>query len=258
MDYSSIEFEEQYIKVYNSITKDGVPQKNHAVIFLGGQPGVGKSNFYTQDNNLHGYIVIDGDKYRKYHPHYRDIVKYDMENYASRTQSFVNQCIERLIEDLSNQGYNLIIEGTLREPDVPINTCRTLVNKGYKADMYVMTVDASISWQSTISRANLLIEQGEFPRLVPIDKYNQIVNALPDNLDRIIDCGYFSSIRIIDRDYNVLYPNSVGLSASAVLKKQLNLHKWNASYESEADKFLSSKINILEYQQETIRKKRIR
>ena len=75
MDYSSIEFEEQYIKVYNEVEKEGVPQKNHAVIFLGGQPGVGKSNFYTQDNNLNGYIVIDGDKYRKYHPHYNEIIR---------------------------------------------------------------------------------------------------------------------------------------------------------------------------------------
>lgn len=251
MEYSSIEFEEQYMKVYKDVEKDGVPQKNHAVIFLGGQPGSGKSNFYTQDNNLHGYIVIDGDKYRKYHPHYNDIVKYDMENYASRTQSFVNQCIERLIDDLSDQGYNLIIEGTLRDPDVPINTCQKLTNKGYKADMYVMAVDALISWQSTISRANILLNQGEFPRLVPIDKYNQIVNALPDNLDKIINSSYFHSINVIDRDYNILYPNNKNMSASETLSNKLNLAKWNNSYNDNANEFLETKIEVI--QQEVTR-----
>ena len=256
MEYSPVEFEQQYLKVYNSIVKDGVPQKNHAVIFLGGQPGAGKSNFYTQDNNLHGYIVIDGDQYRKFHPHYDEIVKYDMENYAERTQFFVNKCIEHLIEDLSDEGYNLIIEGTLRDPDVPISTCRTLVNKGYTADMFVIAADATLSWQSTIGRANILLDLGQAPRLVPIDKYNTIVNNLPDNLKRIETCGYFHSINVIDRDYNILYPNEKGLSAADVLKEHLNLPAWNAAYEEKAEEFLEAKIDVL--QQEVIQQRRRR
>lgn len=245
-DYSPEEFERQYKVIYDSIVKDGVPQKNHAVIFLGGQPGAGKSFFYAQDDNLHGYIVIDGDQYRKYHPKYDDISKYDMENYANRTQKFVNECIERLIDELSDQGYNLIIEGTLRDPNVPINTCKTLVGKGYTADMYVIAVDAKISWQSTISRANFLLDMGCAPRLVPIDKYNLIVNNLPDNLKKIDDSGFFHAIHVIDRDYNILYPSRNGLSAAEVLQMKLNLTEWNQDYEKKAGEFLETKIDVLQ------------
>lgn len=253
-NYTLVEFERQYKLIYDSIVKDDVPQKNHAVIFLGGQPGAGKSNFYMQDDNLHNYIVIDGDEYRKYHPDYDEIIKYDMENYANRTQMFVNRCIERLIGDLSDQGYNLIIEGTLRDPNVPINTCRTLVGKGYTADMYVIAVDARLSWQSTLGRANILFDLGCAPRLVPIDKYNLIVNNLPDNLQKIDDSGYFHSIHVIDRDYNVLYPAKNGLTAAEVLRTRLNLSEWNADYEKNADEFLETKIDVL--QQEVARHRR--
>lgn len=253
-DYTPAEFERQYKLIYDSIVKDGVSQKNHAVIFLGGQPGAGKSHFYSNSDDLSGYIVIDGDQYRKYHPRYDDISKYDMENYANRTQQFVNECVERLIEDLSDQGYNLIIEGTLRDPDVPINTCKTLVGKGYTADMYVVAVDARISWQSTMSRANILLDMGCAPRLVPIDKYNLIVNNLPDNLQKIDDSGYFHSINVIDRDFNVLYPSKSGLSAAEVLRTRMNLSEWNKDYEKKADEFLETKIDVL--QQEVIRHRR--
>ena len=180
-------------------------------------------------------------------------MKYDMENYANRTQGFVNECVERLIDDLSNEGYNLIIEGTLRNPDVPINTCRTLTEKGYTADMYVIAVDATVSWKSTISRAKILLDLGNAPRLVPIDKYDQIVNALPDNIRKIESCGYFHSFHVIDRDYNTLYPNNRSKSASTTLCEVLNLENWNRNYEQRADEFLEAKIEILKMQQDVVR-----
>lgn len=253
-DYTATEFIQQYNKIFNSIVKEGVPQKNHAVIFLGGQPGVGKSNFYTLDNNLHSYIVIDGDLYRKYHPHYNDIVKYDMENYANRTQPFVNECIEKLVSELSDKGYNLIIEGTLRDPNVPVNTCKMLTSKGYVADMYVVTAEALLSWESTISRANILLDMECAPRLVPIDKYNMIIHALPDNLRKIEDSGCFRSLNIINRNYQVLYPNDKGVTATDVLEEQLKIKEWDAVYEKKADEFLKIKMEVL--QQQVIKRKK--
>jgi UDP-N-acetylglucosamine kinase len=247
-DFDNRNFEDAYAEVYRSVVKEGIPQKSHCVLFLGGQPGSGKSNFYSQDNNLNGYIVIDGDKYRSFHPEYENIVKYDLDNYVERTQPFVNFCIEKLISNLSDEGYNLIIEGTLRDPDVPLSTCRSLVEKGYRADLYVMAVDACISWQSTINRADLMIDLKETPRLVPIDKYNVIVNNLPENLRKIETSGLFSSIRVIDRDNKILYPNSRGISASETLKKVLNLEKWNQAFDETANEFLAEKIEVLQNQ----------
>lgn len=247
-DMSDIIFNNAYSKVFNSVIKEGVPQKNHCVIFLGGQPGSGKSHFCYQDNSLNSYIVINGDKYRSFHPDFFNIIEYDLDNYVERTQSFVNRCIERLISDLSDKGYNMIIEGTLRDPNVPINTCRQLKSKGYIADLYVMGVDACTSWQSTINRADIMLCLDEAPRLVPIDKYNNIVNNLPENLDIIEHSGLFRNISVIDRDNKILYPNDKGLSASATLKSVLNLDEWNKSFNKAADSFIDEKVAVLEKQ----------
>jgi UDP-N-acetylglucosamine kinase len=251
--FSDEKFEQAYEKVYNSVVRDDVPQKKHSVIFLGGQPGSGKSNFYTQDDNLSNYIVIDGDRYRSYHPDYDDIVKYDIDSYVERTQGFVNECIEHLIEDLSDKGYNLIIEGTLRNPNVPIKTCTYLAAKGYTTELYVMAVDASVSWKSTINRAHIMLGLNETPRLVPIDKYNNIVNSLPDNLEKIEKSGCFDSIIVINRENEILYPKDRMASLRNVMERELNLKAWNESFQKTSDEFIDEKIEVL---QETQRRRR--
>ena len=247
-EFTEIEFESAYKKVYDSVTKTGIPQKQHCVIFLGGQPGSGKSSFYSQDDNLCNHIVIDGDKYRRYHPYYESIVKDDIDNYVQRTQGFVNRCIECLIDDLSDEGYNLIIEGTLRDPNVPINTCQMLKGKGYTTTMYVVAVDACTSWESTINRAYILANDNNMPRLVPFDKYDRIVNGLPDSLSKIEDSGCFDNINVINRDNKLLYPGSSYFSPSAALSSVLDLDKWNRKKTEYEDAFIDVKIDVLKEQ----------
>jgi UDP-N-acetylglucosamine kinase len=258
MKFSDDCFARAYEAVYNTVVKDGIPQKKHCVIFLGGQPGAGKSNFYSQDNNLNGYIVIDGDRYRKFHPDYEDIIKFDTDSYVERTQGFVNECVEHLIEDLSNEGYNLIIEGTLRNPNVPINTCNELSAKGYRTELYVMAVDACTSWKSTINRAHIMLGLDETPRLVPIDKYNNIVNSLPGNIEKIANAKCFDSIVVLDRDNDILYPNKNNTSVRETLESVLNLDEWNANFPQTSEEFIDEKIEVLQETQRRMRVQTIR
>ena len=229
-DYSQDDFERCYRQIYNDVKKDGVLQKNHCVIFIGGQPGSGKSQFYLQDDSLQHYIAIDGDRYRKYHPKYNEICQNDMKNLANKTQAFVNECVERLIRELSDESYNLIIEGTLRSSETTINTCEYLANKGYNSDLYVMATNAVESWQSTINRAKMLEEMGEIPRTVPLDKYHYIVNNLVNSIKQIEAAGCFDKIRVINRNNLILFPNSNDVSASATVEQILEIDKWNEEY----------------------------
>lgn len=248
MEYTMEEFEISYRKIYNMLVRDNIPQKKRCVVFLGGQPGTGKTSFVEQDDLFAKYIKINGDEYRKYHPNIKEITTYDLDNMASRTQGFVNQCIERLINDLSEEGYNLIIEGTLRDPQITINTCSSLKDKGYTTDLYIIAADAVTSWEATLNRAHLSEEIGETPRLVPIDKYNYIVNNLSRSVEAIEKAECFDNIHVVDRDNRILYPNNTGQTASKVLEKQLGLEKWNAHYEENAEQFLDKKVEMLQTQ----------
>ena len=59
---------------------------------------------------------------------------------------------EALISRLSDQGYNLVIEGTGRTTDVPIQTATMLQSKGYETKMYVTAVPKIESYLGTIER----------------------------------------------------------------------------------------------------------
>lgn len=40
----------------------------------------------------------------------------------------------------------------MRDSQVTINTCQNLKDKGYSTDLYIISVDAVVSWESTINR----------------------------------------------------------------------------------------------------------
>jgi UDP-N-acetylglucosamine kinase len=244
-EYSVEEYDKAYRAIYSTVTMCAHKQDGKRAYILGGQPGSGKSTFYAGNESLDGYVTIDGDQYRKYHPKYDDIVKYDLDNYANRTQSFVNQVVEQLISDLSTEGYSIIIEGTLRNPAVPIKTCELLKENGYDTGLIVVACDAEQSWKSTILRAHLMQEMGEKPRFVPIDKYNVIVNNLPGSLDIIDNQKCFDFIKIINRDSEVLYRSGDAKPISQVLRDELNLDTWNNKFLQHAQDYMNEKIELL-------------
>lgn len=244
--YSEEEYNKAYIAIYQSLTMARHTRTGKCAYVLGGQPGSGKTDFYSKNEALSSYIAIDGDQYRKYHPRYDEIIACDFDNYPEYTQPFVNKIVEQLIDELSANGYDLIIEGTLRDPDVSIKTCDLLRGRGYLPRLVVVACDAEQSWKSTISRAQLMQEFGEKPRLVPINKYHTIVNSLPTSLDIIYHEQCFSSISVIGRDNRFLYKNGSQGNPADVLRDALNLDNWNDKLEFYIDEYLDLKEAILQ------------
>ncbi len=241
--------EEQFFNIYSDIKENLIvgnnPGKDKCTIILGGQPGAGKSSFYGFTEGLYDYVPINGDEYRRFHPNIDSIIKTDPEHYAERTQSFSNRVVESLISDLGNKGYNLVIEGTLRNPDVSITTCNFLREKGYNPELVVIACDAEEAWLSTIKRAVNQEKNGQFPRLVPIDIYNNTVHQIPDSLSVIEEAGCFSSISILDRQGNVIYYPEMQKDPVDILRESLNLHNWDQKYLFYENDFIETKISIL-------------
>ena len=243
---SEEQFQNAYNRIREALVAGTIPGTDKCTIILGGQPGAGKSSFYEMRDDLLDYIPINGDEYRRFHPNYKDIIKTDPEHYAERTQSFSNRIVETLITDLGNNGYNLVIEGTLRNPDVPIKTCEYLKTKGYKPELVVVACDAEIAWKSTITRIKILKSRGLAPRLVPIDIYNNTVSRIPDSLDRIEERACFKDITIINRDGDILYTNGQEGRASDVLRRELNLENWQQKLSKYENEFIKEKIAVLQ------------
>lgn len=245
--YSEEQFEERFLQIKKYLTNGHSSEDEKCTIILGGQPGAGKSTYYN-NYSVDNFVIINGDDFRRFHPNFLNIVSSDIEHMAERTQRFSNAVVERLIRELSQESYNLIIEGTLRNPDVPIRTCKDLNSKGYKTDLVVVACDAELAWKSTIIRAENMIKNKQPARLVPIDIYDYTVNHIAENLEKVEKEKCFDNIKIINRDGNTLYDSksSASQSGKEILLKELNLDNWNEKYPQYEKDFIEIKINILQ------------
>lgn len=209
MLFTDSEFDRVYKKIREELISEKSSEKGFispVAAILGGQPGAGKSTLTkTILGNNENTVVIDGDSLRKYHPHLFEIQAEYKEDYPKVTQPFVSKMVETLLDDLSNDKYNLIIEGTLRDINVPLKTASLLSDKGYITELYIIATNKELSWASTILRGDAMKERGEIPRYVDRAHHDKVCDTLAENVCEIIDRGIFDNVVILDREQNVLY-----------------------------------------------------
>lgn len=222
MNYSEAEFDKAYKKIIRRIIKSKSPVNDPMAYILGGQPGAGKTglqrNLMVENSNI---IIINADAYRNSHPRFNEI-QAEFGTLAQRhTQPFINEVVEKLISDLSDMKYSLVIEGTLRTAEIPLNTCRMLKNKGYSVELHIISVKKEISYESTIYRYENNLELGMVPRATAKEDHDNVVDAICDNLDIIYEQNAFDDIKLFDREGNNLYTAKCGVAPSLVEKDKL-------------------------------------
>ncbi len=204
--YTREQFEEKFQAVYDELTLNRSPSNSPKAFLLGGQSGSGKSAIHKIiAAEYPDIIVIDGDRFRARHPNFSLIQEKYGKEAADHSQPFVNEMITSLIDRLSSEKFDLIVEGTCRNVNVPINTRDILKQKGYRVELDIMCEDIQISWRSTINRYNAMEAAGLAPRAVPRIKFLETVKALPDNISQLYKLNIFDEIRLFDRDENCLY-----------------------------------------------------
>ena len=207
-NYSREGFEKAKERILHFEYSNIKAQINPYAAVLGGQPGTGKTTIHTILKQKYNIGIINGDEYRKYHPHFMELqAKYGDES-VKYTQKFAGEMTEALINELSSKKYNVVIEGTLRTADIPLKTCDLLKSKGYEVDLIVMAVKPDISYQSTIKRYEDLIKNGDIARATPKEHHDGVVQAIPQNLSDIYKSNKFSNIIIYNRNKECLYDQS--------------------------------------------------
>lgn len=225
-EYTSKEF--RFIKEMNKnlLIDRAEPSPTPKAYILGGQSGAGKSKLHllagkeTEEN----IIVIDGDTFRRGHPNSKLITKEYGKSDVKYTAKFAGQMVEELVADLSDSHYNLLIEGTLRTAEVPLDTAKMLNEKGYDTELLVMTVHPLLSYLGTISRyEEAFFINPDLARATPKDHHDLIVKNLPDNLDTLYLSGAFTNIRLINRQGDTLYSlnETPNLSPKDVFKQTI-------------------------------------
>lgn len=246
-EFSKGDFEKVFEFCYNDLTKTKQPTPNPMACILGGQGGAGKTTIHNiiQENNSN-VIVIDGDRFRERHPNFEIIQNLYGNEAANYTQKFSNSIVNALIERLSSEKYNLVIEGTCRTSEVPLNTAKVLKDKGYTVELSVMCTDKDISWQSTIDRYNEMKRIGLFARAVPKEKYLETVNAISANISAIYQSKIFDEITLYNRGKQCLYrfSKTPEINPANIVDKMLNEIERKRNLLTESDEILKNNPHL--------------
>lgn len=210
------------IKMLVTRGKHGVDQP--VAIVLGGQPGAGKSGLYEiARERFSGNIVeLDCDAFRKHHPHSEQLAQ-DAATYGEKTNPFVFEVVDRLVAELSDQGYNMIMESSMKSSHTALENHALLSPKGYEIEACIMATSKEVSWKGVVDRYNEQLASGEQARMVPQEFHDMVVAQLPGAADEIFRSGKMSNILIYNRDREVLYDmqRTPGISPKAILEEHI-------------------------------------
>lgn len=195
-------FEEVFQEIVNTLSKGKTAVENPKAFLVGGQPGAGKSGLirWLEEEFSSNIISINGDDFRKEHPNYDALLTKYGENYIEHTREFSGKMIEELILYFAARKYNLIIEGTLRDIQVPLETSRLLHRHGYQTMLHVMVVKPEKSYLGTLLRYEEMLARGMVARPTPKDFHDKVVERLPDNLQSLYLAKEFDGIALFNRE----------------------------------------------------------
>ena len=222
--------EEEFYNVYQvltkTLTKNKYPVKEPIAITLGGQPGAGKTNIYeiARKKYRNNIVELDCDDFRVHHPYYWEIKKIFGKNDVIKTNPFVFKLIDLLIEKLSNQKYNLIMESSLNSPNSALDNGKNLPPKGYTVELHIMGTPKQISWQGTIDRYYDDLKKGGNTRVVSREFHDTVVKNICNSLSIVKNSGLMSNIIIYNRNKTVLYDmkNDINIDPTLLLCNIIN------------------------------------
>ncbi len=228
-DYSIEYFNNELNKIYRQITKNKYPVSNPKAFILGGQPGCGKTRLQQlMAKKCNGNVVIiNADEFRERHPNFEVIQNKYGKNSVDYTSEFLGKMTEALVLALKKANYNIIVEGTLRTAQVPLDTCEKFKESGYDVSLVVIAVKPEISFISTIKRYEEMIAKGYTPRATQKEAHDYVVSQIPNNLFEIYKSQKFDEILIYDRKDVCLYDmkEAPTVLPNAVINDMLN-GKW--------------------------------
>ncbi len=193
--------------------KNAVGIQNPSAIILGGQPGAGKTiSLVLAEEELKGRggsIAILGDDLRALHPDYQRLMNLDDKTAAFFTSKDSGKWVEKCIDYAKQLRCNVIVEGTMRSPEVVSRTLQTFRESGYFVEVCALAVSERSSWQSVLQRYENQKWDSGVGRMALSDAHREACDGLLVSLDKIEREQLADSVCIYTRDAQLLYQNKI-------------------------------------------------
>ena len=236
--FSDKELELALNAAFSVFSKNITSKNNPKCIYIGGQPGVGKSVLSSKLKERMDAIELSMDACRMFHPRYLEMEELTKSFYkdkiisndnnpsndiASFTHDFAANMINRLIDMSSENKYNIILEWNMRHSSDVLNCMTDLKNKGYYNEAFVMTSNKELSLEACKIRADAMNSHGHIVRRVSEAFHEMCINSIPDSVNKIYEEGKKSKVldkmRVITRDGTIKWDDTKDMLPGDVIRK---------------------------------------
>lgn len=191
---------------------------------LGGQPGAGKSHLINKIIKSHhqSVMVINADNFRYSHPDYDRLQKDYGKESVAHTSEFAGLVTEKLINKAVEARKSIIIEGTFRTAETPINTLKKLKAAQYRTEVNILSTDKNTSWESTLERYNkAMAANPHFARATPKEHHDLVVKNLADNAEKVYQSGLVDRFTVNTRN-GIVFDSKNYIFSVTSLKTTIN------------------------------------
>jgi predicted ABC-type ATPase len=176
---------------------------------VGAQPGSGKSTLIREITNdlkkqfgNDAAVSIIGDKFRAFHPDYNKLLETNPYHAGDYTHTDLSRWVQQAVDFTAQQGNCVVIEGTLREPEVNIRTASQYIKHGFTAHLHVLAVHEFVSRVRIFRRYFDQDENSSQGRYTPLEAHDRSYKVLPESIAALVDSSLFKTVALYDQEQN--------------------------------------------------------
>ena len=201
-------------RIRPSLDTGTAPSANPTVVFVGAQPGAGKTQSKQEVLGEHPDAVpVIGDDFRPYHPDYRELMRSSPIEMPGVTGQASNTWVEMSIDYLLSRGRSVLLETTMRQPGVVERTARAFRDAAYQVEIRALAVPGALSRMGSITR--YLGTGGARSRWTPTDAHDTAYEAMPRTLERLVAEELADRVVVAMRSGRVLLDRNVTASTAS-------------------------------------------
>ena len=186
--------------------------ENPTTVFLGGQPGAGKTKGQAIIKRQFGskrIAQIVGDDFRLFHPDYRHLLETDPLRMPEVTAPAAGAWVRMSVQYAHENQISCIIEGTWRNPDTVLNTASEAKALGRATRAVLVAVPPALSLTGIAERFYRDMLGGKPARWTPPTAHDETIKNLtntvrliltPENAQSLMD-----EVTITNRQGELLY-----------------------------------------------------
>jgi len=183
------------------------PSRDKKVIFVGGQPGAGKTVLlgHLLHEEPDQVVGINGDDLRAFHPQYTNLLDRDDKSAAFFTDGDAAKWTEMAIKFAAEEAKCSVgIEGTFRQSKVVVDTAQLFKSSGYTIEVDVLLAHPLISRLGIAERYTALNRILNAGRFTIREAHDNAYNNLPDTVEQLLNTSIVDKFSLFGRGGRLL------------------------------------------------------